>query len=50
VPALLYFTWRAIFSASAEIRARSSGGSDQAGAYSITFWWRRCTEQSRSNR
>ena len=31
---------------------RPQGGVERngAGAISITFWWRRCTEQSRSNR
>jgi hypothetical protein len=30
--------------------ARTAGGMPGAGASSITFWWRRCSEQSRSNR
>ena len=34
----------------APIRARSSGETAGDGASSITFWWRRCTEQSRSPR
>jgi hypothetical protein len=34
--------------ASAQIRSRSSGSRFGAGAISITFWWRRCIEQSRS--
>ena len=29
---------------------RVSSGTEKAGAYSTTFWCRRCTEQSRSNR
>ncbi|CFN71554.1 Uncharacterised protein [Bordetella pertussis] len=29
---------------------RRSGVMPGAGASSMTFWWRRCTEQSRSNR
>ena len=36
--------------ASAHIRARSSGSRCGAGAISTTFWCRRCTEQSRSKR
>jgi len=32
------------------IAARRSGVIPGAGASSSTFWWRRCTEQSRSNR
>jgi len=32
------------------MRRRSSGVMPGAGASSSTFWWRRCTEQSRSNR
>jgi hypothetical protein len=32
------------------IAARRSGVMPGAGASSTTFWWRRCTEQSRSNR
>jgi hypothetical protein len=30
--------------------ARIAGLMPGAGASSSTFWWRRCTEQSRSNR
>ena len=34
----------------AHLRRRRSGVMPGAGASSSTFWWRRCTEQSRSNR
>src|SRR5918997_1752349 len=42
--------WRAKATASAQMRSRSSGSRFGAGAISTTFWWRRCTEQSRSKR
>ncbi|MCY1240104.1 hypothetical protein D9M72_529360 [compost metagenome] len=32
------------------MRARSTGPTAGDGASSMTFWWRRCTEQSRSPR
>jgi len=41
---------RANFTASSQIRWRNSGSRFGAGAISTTFWWRRCTEQSRSYR
>ena len=41
---------RAKATASAHIRSRSSGSRLGAGASSMTFWCRRCTEQSRSKR
>jgi hypothetical protein len=50
VPAPTYFTARAAATAARPIWARISGLRPGAGASSSTFWWRRCTEQSRSNR
>ncbi len=50
VPALVYPMWVANLTASAQIRTRSSGSSAGAGAISMTFWCRRCSEQSRSYR
>ncbi len=37
-------------SASSQSAARCSGESAIEGANSTTFWWRRCTEQSRSKK
>ncbi len=36
--------------AAAPMRSRSAGVTAGLGASSISFWWRRCTEQSRSPR
>ena len=48
VPALSYPSARAKATACSEIRSRSAGDRPGGGDSSTTFWWRRCTEQSRS--
>ena len=50
VPAPTYLTARAAATAASPICRRSASVMPGAGASSSTFWWRRCTEQSRSNR
>jgi hypothetical protein len=50
VPAFLYLASAVRRTASACSLARSTGSRFHAGAISTTFWWRRCTEQSRSHR
>ena len=50
VPAPTYFTARATATAASPMRRRRASVIPGAGASSSTFWWRRCTEQSRSNR
>ena len=41
---------RAAATAASPMTARMAGVMPGAGASSTTFWWRRCSEQSRSNR
>lgn len=43
-------TARAAATAASPMARRRSSVMPGAGASSMTFWWRRCTEQSRSNR
>ena len=50
VPAPTYFTAFAAATAASPMRWRTASVMPGAGASSSTFWWRRCTEQSRSNR
>mmetsp|Transcript_19647 Transcript_19647/g.57321 ORF Transcript_19647/g.57321 Transcript_19647/m.57321 type:complete len:209 (+) Transcript_19647:1629-2255(+) len=50
VPAPMYPTALAAFTAASPMEFRISGSRRGAGDSSRTFWWRRCTEQSRSKR
>ena len=50
VPAPRYLSLRIAAAASSPIRWRCSAFSAGEGASSSTFWWRRCSEQSRSPR
>ena len=48
MPALTYSAVLAMSQAALPSAARTSAGSPGAGASSTSFWWRRCSEQSRS--
>ena len=45
-----YGAYAAPFAAASPIRARSASSAAGDGASSMTFWWRRCSEHSRSPR